>query len=248
MAFRNLTIDEMLGLTSAWLDPARGRAHLERVPLLASLLPTLDAAHQGLLELLRPRHLSPLAESLVDLSREAAVADVLHDRKGRGAFAMLTALVELTDDPVMVGVYQDLQKRLFPDGISIVDQAYLAEAGNAERLARELADPSVRAVLESIVRPGGRTLLSDLEALVFAGSELGRLEARRAALIAQSGAPESQPQPRGAVLKARKAWVDAVETLQANLSLASGVDEAIEAHVLRPLREAEGAADRRGTR
>lgn len=184
MALKNLTDEEMMGLSAAWIDPKRQRPALEAHPLLAAMLPQIASAHDGLLW---PADES--ADAALDAARKAlyqqgVTLDQRHDRKGRGVFNLLGALADLTDDPDLAAGYLALRKALFPtENLSVLSQSWRGEAGNAHRIQDSvLGDKTHAAALKALVLPEKRTLHDSVRDFALAGIELGKVEDKRANL------------------------------------------------------------------
>src|SRR5437016_1974749 len=113
MALRELATETMSRLTEAWIDPAHDRALLEAVPLAAALLPRLEEAHRGLQ---RPAATDSVAAAeIAYIEKEEQAADLRHDRKQRGTFAVLTGFAELVDEAESVEEILALRDELFPN-------------------------------------------------------------------------------------------------------------------------------------
>ena len=224
----------MIAISAAWLDAGRDRPKLEKLPLLSSLLPTLDSAHKALLTLRQP-----VADASPELRRRIEEQDRIHDAKARGSHGLLTALAELAGTEAESDELLALRDRLLPRGLSTVRLGYREEAGNAEAVRQYLAGSSKdRATLRKIKTLSGRTLEDEIDAYLSAGLALGRLEDERASLDRSGSAP-------GELQRARNAWIRAVRAVDANLDLDASADDALRAQLLGPLHDAEARADRR---
>jgi hypothetical protein len=229
---RLLTPEEMLGVSATWLDPARLRPVLEGSPLLGGLLPSIEAAHQALGAVSLGT-----SGALGALQQEALRTDQIHDRKGRGVHGILTALAELTEPGPGSQRWLDLRTRLFPEGMEVLGQSYLAEADYAERLGRELDDPALQVLLSVVRLPDGGTLLEEVRMLQEAGARLGELEGQRA-LLQTADAGAAVPAERAQVVKARHGWLSVTRALEANLLVAGGLTDDQRESVFEPLRAA----------
>jgi hypothetical protein len=206
MALKNLTENEMIELSSAWLDPERAGGALATYPLLAALRPAIKLAHDGLLtgdgapaDATRDKERTRLYEQGVAL-------DQRHDRKGRGVFNLLTALSDLTDDPGQAEVLLALRHALFPDdNLAVLAASWKGEAGNARRVREKvLGDKAASASLKAIPTNGKHTALDEVRAFVGAAEALGALEDQRAAL---GDAGTAGVDTRAARAKARNRWI-----------------------------------------
>lgn len=250
MALRNFLNAEMIALSAAWIDEKRHRPAFLAIPLLAGLLPEVEAAHRGLVSLSRAAGdgADAAGRELAEVQAASQAADRVHDRKGGGVLAVLEGAEQLADSDEAVARYAGVKRRLFPEGGAVFGQSYLAEAGNAERVEKELADPSVRAVLQGVTVRKGVTLLDEVRAFVAAGRELGVLESRKAALAATSEAPEEEASRRTDSVQARNAWSQTVGAVLAASKLLKGESAARFAPVWREFQAAQAKVDERAAR
>lgn len=232
MALKNLSTVEMVALSGPWVDGAAQRPHLESHPLLAALLPALEAAHRDLMG-----HRRHGDDSLARIAAQLELLDARHDRKARGIFFLLTALGDLEDDPRAGRHLFDLRDKLLPRGLAMTQLSYAEEAAHAASIAGVLDEPDRH--LLARLRYGERTLADEVDAWVATALELGRLESERAAL-----APGTTDDGDG--LRARNTWTAVVHALLANLDLTAGLDAATRERIAGPVRAAEARADRGG--
>jgi hypothetical protein len=242
MSSRNLTNAEMIALSAAWLDAHRHRPVFLATPLLAMLLPSIEIAHQNVVAVTpqATAEASAAERELTATQLQAVETDRTHDRKGGGALDVLDAALQLTDTEGEAEPLRKVRARLFPEGAQVFGQSYLAEAGNAERVAKELDDPNLCAVLAAITVVPGRTLLDDVRAFVQAGRDLGALETRKAMLAATvadegPGNDNIAASPRADNATARSAWSQTTHAVMANAKLLHGEDAARLAPMLREL-------------
>jgi hypothetical protein len=241
MSSRNLTNAEMIALSAAWLDASRHRPVFLATPLLAILLPSIETAHQGVVSVTPDAvvEASAAARELSETQLQAVSTDRTHDRKGGGSLDVLDAALQLADTEREAEPLRRVRARLFPEGAQVFGQSYLAEAGNAERVAKELDDPTVRSVLAAITVVPGRTLLDEVRAFVQAGRDLGVLETRKAMLTAtvadEGPGNDNTASTRADSAAARSAWIQTVHAMKANAKLLHGEDAARFAPVLREL-------------
>jgi hypothetical protein len=211
---------------------------LERLPVVSALLPAIEAAHQGLLRS-RPAPPTGSGDELAAILEKQARLDALHDRKMRGAIALLDALADIADDAQDAERYRALRDHLCPDGIEGTAKSYAEEAGAARLLPGRL-DESDGKLLQKIAIPGGK-LADVVEAWTDAAEVLGALEAKKEGLSRQ---PEAG-QGRADVVRAKQQWIRVARALETNILLSGAAEEAMNA-ILGPLYEAEVKADRRG--
>jgi len=254
MSFWNNTLSEKAGLTGVLLSPTGLRVRLMAVPILASMVPTLDHVHAGVAAVTATRTTDDAERELAALSEEGAALDADgHDRPARGLHACLTGLADLASADEADG-YRALAARILPQGLATTQQTWMGQAGNASRLQRELAeDVAFRSALEAIPLPGKRTMLDAVQGFVSAGLRLGEIELRRAALrrtIASAATADAEARESGKeapqIGVARKQWVDAVELLRGIVSMPqSPVPADVREDVLALFDEAEKKGDAR---
>lgn len=235
MALKYLTLDEMIDLSHAWVNP-QNDAHrcIARQAKLSALLDDLARAHARLLEVPPPPE-SPQRDAL---AAEASAKDAEHDRLAGGIYGLLTALGQL--DPQGAELLA-LRDTLMPEGLSkVVHGSYRAQAGNARRVRAQL-NAELRAGLKRVHLRRG-TLLDHVEAWLDAGEALGALEEQRSRLDAAS-----VPGPGRALNDARNVWIRTVNALESLAALAE-LDADSERLVFGALREAEARAVQRSLR
>lgn len=240
MALRNLNVRTLVSILDGWTNPSRARPLLAGMPLLAALLPKLDDTLKGLMATQRPG--DALDKRLKELTQEAAALDALHDRKKRGAYQILSGLADLTDDPARAAALIDLRGRLMPEGLAVLNHAYLDEAGDAKLLPSRL-DPASSDLLEAI--PAGDGHLGDaVDAWLAAAAKLEQVEGQRAKLSTDGG--KEGFVTKTAALAAKNAAIRAVRAVESSLAM-EDVDAAVVGRILGTLRAAEAKADRRAT-
>jgi hypothetical protein len=165
------------------------------------------------------------------LSAELAVVDARHDTCARVVSLGLDLQAGLhlaadTPDFESAARCARVQRKLFPDGLSIVNANTRAESGNAARLEKLLLDDAeVKTVLKSIPLSGKRTLLDIANRWIAAGAELGGLEDQRAAALAQAqGASPTKATIQGA----RSAWMRVVSQVLGGLEMSDAPSATIE--------------------
>lgn len=235
MALKRMSTEEMVAITSTWVDEAHpDRQAMAQVPALASLLPQVDAAHHGLhaTHVVRPSLVR--IKQIQDQQREL---DVDHDDGLRGIWSYLWALVYFARTTEEKALYLRFLRLLLPDGLAAVKKSYREEAGQAALAAGRLTADD-RAVLATLVLPGDRTLLDAVNQWLSLGAQLGVLDRERAGEHAGDG-----PTPADA-LAARNAWIRTVQTVIDVGALVAAENPAIQEIIARV--EAAGrVADRR---
>ena len=227
----------MVTISGPWTDPTKDRPLVQSLPQAGALLPSLDLAHQGLLETQ-----ASSAQTNVELTRlqkAQGLLDSTHDRSTRGIFNVLTGFADLADDPEQAAAYLALRDAINPNGLEITRWSYTDEAGEAELLDRRLSSDQ-RALLAKLPAPSG-TLLDALEVRLKAGRELGALEKVRAGL--EKRGPDVTT--AADAVRARNAWIRTISAFVAILDLEPKLSEADRERILGPLRRAESRAERR---
>jgi hypothetical protein len=247
MAAKNLLSSEMLMVSERWVSEKLDQPLLGSVPVLAAMAPMIVEAHKGLLDAQRAAEPGADAKELAELSAKGGELDQLHDRKGRGAWKLLDGLAELADTPDEAAHYTALRDRVLPDGVSMLQLSWMAEAGNVEVLDRALKGTGLAQELAAVPLPGKKlTLLDAVKTHVSAGRRLGVIEARRGVI---DDVAKSAKTADGAVTKpltrARNQWIRVVNAVLTNLDLVPDLDDAVRSAIVGPYLRAEQAADRR---
>ncbi|WP_437984268.1 hypothetical protein [Sorangium sp. So ce117] len=238
MALKDLSPRQMVQITGAWLDPERERPRLVSLKRCAPLIDDIEEAHEGVLK--SHRRQKKANDELSAIQQRQVVVDQIHDRKARGAHAVLTGFADLADDPEDAALYLEIRDQLFADGLKFIGASYSDEAGEV-KLARDRLTPESKAALRALPTPGGN-LLKAVQAWFAAGDELGKLDAQRIHLSAEDrpGAAD----PRGGQLRARNRWIKVVRSVLQMLEL-EGADEETARRLLAPLQREAAKAERR---
>ncbi len=244
MTLKNLTDGEMIDVTGAWVDARRGRPAFEAIPLLAALLPSVLEVHTGMLGSRAPKTDDGREAERAKLYTDGVAMDQRHDRKGRGSFNLIGALIDLTDDPAEAEQLAALRTAIFPDGtLNVLKASWRGEAGNALSVKERVLDDRDKAAgLKAIPLPGKGTLLDRVREFVEAGRKLGAIEDRRAEL----NAPPTEPAPvKGSTIAARNRWCSVVGTAVHLADNVLGLDEKTRYSLFGVLDEVERKADAR---
>ncbi len=230
MSLKRLIVEEMNPLSAPLVtvgNPAR--AAIEKIPVLASLLPQLQSAHSGVLAV-RTVVEDPKVR---ELSAREADLDAQHDELVRGIYNSLTALAQVSGDGAELIRLRDM---LFPEGLDHTRKTYRGEAGHAAAVEARL-DGDAQGRLRA-VNLHDKNLLDLVHGWLAVAKELGQLEEQRARLL---------PTPSGQsdVNAARLAWVRVMNALVANAELV-GLDADTDRLLFGALRAAEKTADARG--
>ncbi|MGK3966955.1 hypothetical protein WMF38_22610 [Sorangium sp. So ce118] len=238
MALKDLSPRQMVQITAAWLDPERERPRLASLKRCAPLIDDIEAAHDGVLK--SHRRQKKANDELTDIQQRQVAIDQVHDRKARGAHAVLTGFADLADDPEDAAIYLEIRDQLFADGLRFISASYSDEAGEV-KLARDRLTPESKAALKALPTPGGN-LLKAVQAWFAAGDELGKLDAQRVHLEAQDR-PDTADS-RGGQLRARNRWIKVVRSVLQMLEL-EGADAETTRRLLAPLQREAAKAERR---
>lgn len=241
MALKHLPTKTMLHISDGFLEPERRRL-LESIDGVKNLIPLIIANRQDLLQSGKPADTSKLDKAIAANRTAADAMDVRHDRKSRGAYTLLGALADLSEDPDVAAHLLDLRDRMMPLGLSIVQLSYAEEAGNA-RQVRHTLDDTMLGALKKVKTVEGRTLADEVQAWLDAGDELGKLENERL-VLEQKRDGQDKPSSPANVQKSRNRWIRLINALISNLALAE-IDAETEKFLLGRLREEEAKADRR---
>jgi hypothetical protein len=242
MAYRNLTIAEMVSTTTPWVTPGHPeRDVLRRLSLTAPLLPEVDAAHGDVVY----THTATveLSKLLAGLTAEATIVDGDHDGWARAIDSVFAGLIHAnltsTGDASLVANLRALRDKLFPLGMRIVTASYREEAGQGELTAARLTAED-RALLAGI-RVAEGSLLDWVNTWIKKALRLGEIEDLRAI----KSSKEPQPSPADAV-RARHHWIRVVKAVMLMLELAGREDAEVQ-DIIDRVREIERQADRRAS-
>ncbi len=229
MALKRLTVEEMNQISAPWVTEGNpARAALAEVPLLAALLPQLEAAHVGVVAL-QVRRDDPRLRVLSELE---AMLDAEFDERLRGIHGALTALAVVSGAPSeLLG----LRDALFPEGLGHTNKTYRGEAGHGVMVEARL-DETLKARLRA-VSLHDKNLLDLTQGWLAVARQIGEAEDERARL-------DPPPSPAADINAARLRWVRIVHALVANADVA-GLDATTDHLLFAPLRAAEETADRR---
>jgi hypothetical protein len=239
MALRDLSSQQMLNITGAWLDSERERSRFQALSRVAPLLPDVEEAHEGVQR--AHRRDGSISNELIDIQDQQSEVDQVHDRKARGVYGVLTGFAELVDDPKDAALYLDVRDQLFPRGLKFITGSYADEAGEVN-FARERLTSESKAVLRALPTPAGN-LMKAVNVWFAANEELGILEAGRAKLEAQVAEQKAGSVQVGQ-LRARNRWIRVVRAVLQMVDLQKP-DADIERHLLAPLDRALKEAERR---
>ncbi len=155
MARRNFINAEMIALSAALIDAKRHRPAFLAIPLMAGLLPEVESAHAD-------RSAFPgVPTRRAGLGEPGAreVADGVRQQGGGVLVLQGAAALAETDDEA--ALYERVKARLFPEEGAIFRASYVAESGNAERVAKELENVETRTTLAGIKVRKGATLFDE---------------------------------------------------------------------------------------
>lgn len=235
MALKRLRTEEMVAVTSTWVDRAHAdRQALDAVPALATLLPELDAAWRGL-------HVTyaagPGTERRQQLQSRQRDLDLEHDDVLRGIWFYLQSQWFITRAPAGRTALERLRDKLLPEGLLAVNKSYREQAGQADLMASRLAD-SDRALLATMAMHDGRTLLDLVNRWMALGAELGALDRERAGDVR-----DDVPRPVEA-RAARYRWIRTMSAIRDVAALVAAQNTTIQT-ILARIDEAERVAERR---
>lgn len=235
MALKRLRTQEMVAVTSTWVDPEHAdRRALAAVTALAGLLSELDAACHGLHVTFRAGLGGERRKQIKDRQR---VLDLEHDDVVRGIWFYLQSQVCIARDPARRQELDRLRDRLLPEGLLAVNKSYREQAGQATLATSRLTEGD-RELLRAMMMHDGRTLLDLVQRWLELGTQLGALDRERAG-VAREDAPTAAE-----ARAARNRWIRAVSAMREVAELVAADDAAIQ-QIFARLRRAEREADRR---
>lgn len=228
---KHLNLQEMVGLTSPWVNEPTVKATFLSIPEIAAFHPQVVELH---VELAGAQPLgAPRSKAMQDLIDQAALVDVLHDALARAVEAgidadRLCSLARKPPEHARAKLAEEVSTKLFPSGMTIVNASYLGESGNVERVRTLLAaQPAITAFLEEIPVRGG-TLLALTKRWLAAGKKLGKLEVARGKLAAKES---TTPRDSSTITRLRGRWIRLVSLVLSALELSKADAEAI--HLIR---------------
>lgn len=241
MALRDLSSQQMLNITGAWLDPERERPRVQALSRVSPLLPDIQEAHETVQK--AHRRDGSVSTELIDIQDQQAELDQIHDRKVRGIHGVLTSFAELSDTPEDAALHLGIRDALFPDGLKFITGSYGDQAGEV-LFARDRLTSEATAVLKAMPTPSGN-LMKAVNAWFKAGEDLGALEARRAKLESERAQQKSSG-VQGGQLRARNRWIGVMRAVLQMIELEKP-DVETERHLLAPLERALKKADHRAS-
>ena len=207
MALGSIRVAEMIEISTPWVTEGEAaRMAIERIPLLAAVLPELMVAHAGLFDL-PTRTPDP---RLPQLSRQQAELDKKYRLQVRGIWESMGGVARVSKDGAELLCLRAL---LFPQGLRVNKLTYAGEAGHAILVAARLT-PARQARLKDFTFHDANLYDLVYQWLAVA-RQLGQLEDERARL---RGSPKERSTKRNA---ARNRWVRAAKCLMANAKLAN---------------------------
>ncbi|WP_437575450.1 hypothetical protein [Sorangium sp. So ce887] len=244
---KHLMIEEMVALVSPWVESAQRKRMFLSIPEIAGLHPKVITAHEAVLAV-RPSKAGPSAR-MSALNEEVARVDERHDHLARAVCWGIDAHREhcLGEDPPERGraaTCDQVQPKLFPNGLTIIKASPTAEAGNTARIARLLdEEPSIGEFLKGIPVAGKTTLLHTTQRWIKTGKELEAIEHQRDELAAKE---KTAPVTKATIAAARSQWFRVVSAVLSNLELSDAPAEAIETIRGPVLKASERAGKRYG--
>lgn len=245
---KHLSLAEMVALLAPWVEDPKQQKLFLSIPEIAALHPRVVEAHEAVLAV-QPKS-NGMSPGLRALTEKSNGADRRHDHLARAAsygIDAYRALCLAEDPPDVAGAERCdvVQKKLFPDGLTILNTSPLAEAGNTARVARLIEDePEIAAFLKTIPVRGKASLLDVVKRWIAAGRELQKIDHARAELEATEA---TTPPSKTTIQAARSQWFKVVSLVLSNLEISRAPARDIE--ILRGpvLRASERAGKRYGS-
>lgn len=226
---KHLNVDEMVALTGPWANDGKRRALFLSIPEIAALHPKVALVHA---ELLSAKPTSAVVSAALQKIIDAANAvDAVHDPLARAVASGIEvdrhhALAADPPDHERARQAGEVQAKLFPTGMSIINASLLAESGNTARVATLLEqDPTIGTFLGAIPVRGNGTLLDTVHRWIAAGTQLGKLEREREELEAGE---LTLPTGKVGVNVLRARWIRLVSLVLSNLEVTEAAAEAVE--------------------
>jgi hypothetical protein len=226
---KHLNIYEMVGIVAPWANDVARKGLFLSIPEIAAFHPKVVEIHGDLLSA-QPAvaEVSPALQKIIDAG---IAADAVHDPLARSVSSGIESdkcqsLAAETPDLARAKQADDVQIKLFPNGMSIINASFLAESGNTARVAKLLVDePEVRAFLKSIPVYGKSTLLDTTNRWIAAGARLGELEREREV---QEAKELTAPLGKAGMNGLRARWIRVVSQVLSNLEMSDAAAESIE--------------------
>lgn len=243
---KHLNVHEMVGLIAPWGNDAKRKVLFLSIPEIAALHPKVIQLHAELLGA-QPAAapVSPAQQKIID---EATAVDTRrHDPLARAVAAGIEAdrancLAQDPPDLARAKLAEEIQAKLFPGGMSIVNESLLAESGNTARVAELLQEePAIGIFLKAIPVRGKTALLDTAGRWIASGTELGKLERAREELEAKEA---TKPLGKAAINALRSRWIRLVSLVLSNLDVSDSPAEALETIRGPVLKASERAAKR----
>ncbi|WP_437331605.1 hypothetical protein [Sorangium sp. So ce394] len=218
---KHLNLDEMVALLSPWVDDPKQRKLFLSIPEIAALHPRVVEAHEAVVAV-QPSSGAGAASQLRALMDEGNEVDRCHDHLARAVSYGIDAhrelcLAEAPADAARAAQCDAVQKKLFPNGLAILNASPLAEAGNTTRIARLLEEePEIADFLRSIPARGKASLLDVVKRWLAKGRELQALERARTELDATQA---TTPITKTTIQAARSQWFKVVSLVLSNLEV-----------------------------
>ncbi|MCG8420102.1 MAG: hypothetical protein MJE77_19405 [Proteobacteria bacterium] len=210
MALRSFSNDEMVALTGTWVTADhKDRELLASRPVLAALLPELDEAHEGVLNI---QPYEETVERLDEIQEEQARLDVRHDNRMRGIHHRFLSEAYLTDDQDFIERLDDLHALIVPEGLASTQKTYREESGHGQRVSAQLTDDQHGTLRDLATHDG--TLHDSVEEWAELAERLGELDRERTGIL-----PPRHKSIRGDNLRARNRWMRIIRTIRTNAEL-----------------------------
>ncbi len=226
---KHLNLAEMVALSDSWVNDAKRKAQFLAIPEIAALHPKVLQVHADLLSA-KPTS-AAVSAALQKIIDAANAVDAVHDPLARAVASGIEvdrhhALAADPPDHERVRQAGEVQVKLFPGGMNIINASLLAEAGNTARVAKLLEDePAIGTFLEAIPVRGKTTLLDTVHRWIAKGAQLGKLEREREVLEAGE---LTLPTGRVGLNVLRARWIRLVSLMLSNLEVTEAAAEAVE--------------------
>jgi hypothetical protein len=193
MDLRSLSTDSLKEIVHGLLEKGEARTLIDGHPLLAANVPLLKEAREAFSKLLRvpdTQEDPELERSFEDIETAMNALDDEFDHAARAANGLLSTAADVTTDEALAARYEQLRAALFPRGMTIVNLSAAESSGVARTLSETVAalsddDRALLGELRIVVGGQSYDALALLQKQISAGRKLGKLAAKREAMLAK---------------------------------------------------------------
>lgn len=250
MAYQDLSVAEMIQISSYWITPPGTIIDGKPVPtyypllmsseLLRGIIPYIERAHHDLLTFSQKKE-PAIPPEVKEIEDEQGPLDVRHDILNRFVHDFLD-LAALLASPALREKLVALKRKLFPDGLQVVKYNFSREAGAARLLEGRLQEEDKNLLSAVSIQLEGNTftLLDLVLEFIEKAKRLGDLEEMKEEILRNTESVIQATERKLAMV-----WINRVITLERMVSTAEDISEEDKKHILGTLHKLEReAADR----